>query len=143
MIMMNYIDPRVLNVKTYLNESKYQIEFSGFCGLYLKCFRIRAATYKNWTWIRPFVYSYVFRNYNLWLSNSPGLFGCFLFDVAGLLVIMLTVIGNGRNSASHCQVCDELNSRATNAFSYQDKVAIETNQYSGSSESGRIDFSKI
>ena len=49
MIMMNYIDPRVLNVKTYLNESKYQIEFSGFCGLYLKCFRIRAATYKNLT----------------------------------------------------------------------------------------------
>ena len=47
MIMMNYIDPRVLNVKIYLNESKYQIEFSGFCGLYLKCFRIRAATYKN------------------------------------------------------------------------------------------------
>ena len=33
MIMMNYIDPRVLNVKIYLNESKYQIEFSGFCGL--------------------------------------------------------------------------------------------------------------
>ena len=45
--MWNFIDPGAVNVKIYLNESKYQIEFSGFCGLYLKCFRIRAATYKN------------------------------------------------------------------------------------------------
>ena len=79
---------------------------------------------------------------------SVPLLGRFLFDVTGLLLIILTaVIGNGRNLASHCQLCDELNSRVTNQMhlpiNSQDKVAIETNQYSGSSESCRIDFSKI
>ena len=62
------------------------------------------------------------------ICDSPCLLACFLFDVTGLLAVNV----NGMNLALHCQFC-QLNGGVTNAFSYQDKVAIKTNQYSGSS----------
>ena len=45
--MWNFIEPGAVNVKIYLNESKYRIEFYGSVVGIPKCFRIRAATYKN------------------------------------------------------------------------------------------------